>query len=158
MSMITWQNETARFTNRVAGVAIHNGRVLLHRAESDDFWVMPGGRAELMESAADSLRREMREELEVDVEVVRLLWLAENFFHHEGAAHHELGLYFLMEMPAEWRYLNQDAPFRGYEGQIPLVFQWIPLSQIGELKVYPQFLQDGLQDTPASMQHVVNLG
>lgn len=156
MRMITWQDQATRFTNRVAGVAVENGRVLLHRAETDNFWVLPGGRAELMESATDTLRREMREELEIDVTVVRLLWLAENFFHYEGIDNHEIGLYFLMKPPANWRYLDHATPFYGYEGSTPLIFQWFPLADVKTLPIYPSFLPRGLQQLPASVQHVVH--
>ena len=47
--MITYLEGGRRFNLRVAGVAIHKEQVLLHRAESDDFWALPGGRAEMME-------------------------------------------------------------------------------------------------------------
>ena len=156
MRMITWQDQATRFTNRVAGVAVENGRVLLHRAETDNFWVLPGGRAELMETAADTLRREMREELEINVEVVRLLWLVENFFHYEGMDHHEIGLYFLMQTPETWPFHDHVGPFRGYEGTIPLVFQWFPLVEAAALKVYPNFLPSGLQQLPVGVQHIVH--
>ena len=57
---------------RVAGVATHGGRVLLHRSENDDFWSLPGGRPQYSESAAAALRREMREELGAEVTVQAL--------------------------------------------------------------------------------------
>ncbi len=75
-----------RFHYRVAGVATHDGRVLLHRSENDDFWSLPGGRTQHSESAAAALRREMREELGAEVTVVRLLWVVENFFRERGEA------------------------------------------------------------------------
>lgn len=156
MAMITWQDEATRFTNRVAGIAIRNGRVLLHRAENEQFWVIPGGRAEICESAEDTLRREMREELEIEVEVVRLLWLVENFFHYAGTDHHELGLYFLMQPPAGWQYLDHTAPFYGYEGNVPMIFQWFSLAQAADLTIYPNFLPHALQHLPQTVQHIVH--
>lgn len=71
MTMITFARENTRFTYRIVGVTIEDGRVLLHQAEGDDFWALPGGRAELLEPAEATLRREMREELDIEVEVVR---------------------------------------------------------------------------------------
>ncbi len=47
--MITFNDNGIRFTNRIVGMAFDRDRVLLHRAESDDFWALPGGRAELLE-------------------------------------------------------------------------------------------------------------
>ena len=60
--MITFVRDNIQFGLRVAGVAIHEGHVLLHRAECDDFWALPGGRAELLEPAVESLKRETNDE------------------------------------------------------------------------------------------------
>jgi 8-oxo-dGTP pyrophosphatase MutT (NUDIX family) len=73
-TMIVLDQGGARFNYRIVGVAIDGVRVLLHRAEQDDFWILPGGRAELLEPATTTLRREMAEELGVAGEVGRLLW------------------------------------------------------------------------------------
>jgi ADP-ribose pyrophosphatase YjhB (NUDIX family) len=157
MTMITFTQANTRFTYRVVGVAIEDGRVLLHRAESDDFWALPGGRGELLEPAAATLRREMREELDLDVEVVRPLWLVENFFQHQGYDHHELGVYFLMRVPASWPYRTAAEPFTGDENGVRLVFQWFPLDELPSLRVYPSFLAGGLRELPVTLQHVVHV-
>ncbi len=78
--MITIEEEGVKFQYRVAGVTMHYGRVLLHRADDEPFWTLPGGRAEMLETAEQTLKREMREELNADVQVGKLLWVIENFF------------------------------------------------------------------------------
>ncbi len=155
-TMLTLTADQARFSCRVAGVAIEEGCVLLHRALRDDFWALPGGRAELLEPAAATLRREMQEELGIDVEVVRLLWLVENFFEYEDMAFHELGLYFLMQVPPDWPQRTSQASFAGEENHLPLEFRWFPLASLSEMVVYPSFLRRGLQDLPTTIQHVVH--
>ena len=55
--MITFDEDHIRFTNRVVGITCDRGRVLLHRVVTDDFWALPGGRAELLEPAAETLRQ-----------------------------------------------------------------------------------------------------
>ncbi len=113
MTMITFAHDNIRFTHRIVGVAIEDGRVLLHQAEGDDFWALPGGRAELLEPAEDTLRREIREELDIEVEVVRPLWLVENFFQHQGYRHHELGIYFLMPRAGRLALSRSDRALSG---------------------------------------------
>lgn len=154
--MITFTQENTRFTCRIVGVAIEDGRVLLHRAEDDDFWALPGGRGELLEPASATLRREMQEELGIAVDVVRLLWLVENFFQYRGFDFHELGLYFLMRVPVDWSLRTVSGPFLGDEHGVKLLFQWFPLEALPEMRVYPSFLADGLRNLPASPQHVVH--
>ena len=58
--MITFDHNNSRFTYRVAGVALHAGRVLLNTVQGFDFWFLPGGRCELREAATEALMREMR--------------------------------------------------------------------------------------------------
>lgn len=156
-TMITFTQHDVRFTLRIAGVLVDNGRVLLHRAEGDEFWALPGGRGELQEPAVETLRREMREELDVDVEVVRLLWVVENFFLNSGWHHHELGMYFLMRAPADWLLRHTNGPFLGQEGQVTLVFQWFPLDRLETMRVYPSFLSTSLMSLPPAPQHVVHI-
>lgn len=156
MTMITFIQEDTRFTNRVVGVAIDQGRVLLHQFEGDDFWALPGGRAELLEPAIATLRREMAEELNIDVEVERLLWTVENFFEYRGMEHHELGLYFLMRVPADWSQRSAAGSFLGDEHGKPLVFQWFPLETLSTLRLYPSFLINGLRHLPPAPQHMVH--
>jgi 8-oxo-dGTP pyrophosphatase MutT (NUDIX family) len=55
--MIQFERGEDLFSLRVAGIALHRGRVLLHRAVDDDFWCLPGGRAEFRECASATARR-----------------------------------------------------------------------------------------------------
>ncbi len=156
-TMLTFDRDGARFTYRVVAVVVDGDRVLLHHAERDDFWALPGGRAELLEPAATGLRREMREELGVEVRVGRLLYIAENFFAHGGKAWHELGLYFLVTLPQDCGLLGRTEPFTGWEkGGIRLIFRWFPLDQLPRTRLYPSFLREGLRALPAIPTHIVH--
>jgi ADP-ribose pyrophosphatase YjhB (NUDIX family) len=153
--MITFEEDHIRFTNRIVGIAYDGDRVLLHRAITDDFWALPGGRAELLETAAETLRREMREEMNEDVEVERLVWIAENFFEHNGRAHHEIGFYFLMQLSPDSPLRQKAEPFYGQEGDLRIVFEWFPVETLEQVHVFPRFLRTGLKDLPTSSVHVV---
>lgn len=154
--MITFRQNDRRFNFRVVGIAIHDGRVLLHRAEQTDFWALPGGRGELLEPAAETLRREMEEELNVAVAVERLVWIVENFFEYQGERFHELALYFQMHFPQDWPLLQHTDAFDGHENGIRLIFRWFPVDQLQGERVYPSFLRTGLATLPATTQHVVH--
>ena len=49
--MITFEKDYNKFNFRTVGVIIHDGKVLVHRAEKDDFWALPGGRVEFQETS-----------------------------------------------------------------------------------------------------------
>ena len=39
--MISFDRGGVRFHYRVAGVCVHDGYILLHRADHDDYWALP---------------------------------------------------------------------------------------------------------------------
>jgi ADP-ribose pyrophosphatase YjhB (NUDIX family) len=154
--MIRLQAATGSFNYRIVGVAVRGDEVLLHRAVTDDFWALPGGRAELREPAEATLRREMREELDVEVRVECLLWVVENFFTFRGVDHHELALYFLMGLPPGSAPATAREPFRGDEDGLELVFRWFPVAGLDRIRLYPTFLRESLRSLPATPVHVVH--
>ncbi|MBN1660707.1 MAG: NUDIX hydrolase [Anaerolineae bacterium] len=154
--MIVFDEGNVRFNYRAVGVALNAGKVLLHRAERDPFWALPGGRVELLEAASDTVRREMQEELGAEVRLERLLWVVENFFEYDGRSYHELALYFLMTFPPDSDVLARRQPFGGDEGGLYLIFQWFDLDRLGEIELYPDFLKTALGSLPASPVHVVH--
>src|SRR5207249_776416 len=143
--------ENLRFNLRVVGIILNADRVLLHRAENDDFWTLPGGRCELLESAKDTIQREMREELSVDVRVERLVWVVENFFEYDDKRYHELAFYFLITPPPSSPLYERNELFLGHEDGIKLIFQWYTLDDLEGLALYPSFLRQSLKSLPDSI-------
>lgn len=154
--MIRLEEKGAIFNYRVAGVAVHGGRVLLHRAEEESFWSLPGGRAEILETAEETLRREMDEELHTAVRVERLVWVIENFFEYMDDPYHELGFYFLMHLPDESPLVEADGEFEGDEEGTRLFFRWFAIEEVGGLHILPSYLRTGLAAIPDSPVHVVH--
>jgi len=61
-----------RFVLRTAGIFLKNDRVLLHRAEHEDVWALPGGGCEFSEDTQAALVREVEEELGATIRVKSL--------------------------------------------------------------------------------------
>jgi ADP-ribose pyrophosphatase YjhB (NUDIX family) len=151
--MIVWRNEGKRFQCRAAGVAIHQGRVLVHQEKGQSHWSLPGGRVEWGESIVDALRREMQEELYVEVTVERLGWIIENFFTFEGEAYHEIGFYYLMQLPGDTPFLDEAAPFSMAETH--LLFRWVPISKLENEAFYPICLRKGIRELRDGVVHFI---
>ncbi len=154
-TMITFKSEGIRFTNRVGGILIQDEHVLCQVSSNEDFFFLPGGRAELGESASASLLREMQEELGVLMKIERLVYVVENFFTEPNDSWHELGLYFLMTAPID-SYLNQslEPVMRIDEVGNNLRFYWLPIAQIETFPILPPFFQKALQDIPEHTIHI----
>lgn len=143
--MISFTAGDAVFSLRVAGVLIRDGHVVLHRATGDANWALPGGRAELMETGDEAIRREMWEELGVAVQVGRLLWVVENFYSTGGRQMHGLGLYFMLTLVEPGQCPVQPEPWLGHEdGGVALVFKWFAIDDLRGTDLRPSFLVDAL--------------
>ena len=147
-----------RFCYRAAAVILDRGRVLLQEDTlAEPFWVLPGGRMEHGESGWECIAREMREELEEDVAVERLLWFVENFFEHQGMKWHEVGLYFLVSLAEGSRFLG-GGPHWGVETEIDLTFrlEWHDVEKLDGVRLLPSFLRERLRRLPAQIEYVVS--
>lgn len=71
----------------VGAVIVRGDKAIIVKRANDPYkgqWSIPGGRVELGESLADAVRREMREETGLDVDVGPVLDVFERIQHHES--------------------------------------------------------------------------
>ena len=154
--MTSYKHGKDFFNFRVAGVIIKDGKVLFQRATSDDFWALPGGRVEMLETTSQTLVREMEEEIGVKVEIKRLLFVVENFFDWENTKAHELGFYYLITVPHNSKLMQTEEPFNSIDNETQLAFNWLSIDKLVELPIYPVFLRKALKDLPTCIMHVIN--
>ena len=154
--MVTFDIDDSKFTFRVVAVIIHNDQVLIHRNIKEDFWSLPGGRVEIQETSIQAIKREMMEELNVNVTVDRLLWITENFFVYEKIPYHEIGLFFLLSLPEDSAILYRHEPFQGMDGDNYLQFKWHPLDELSDIVLYPVFLKQTLRSLPQVPVHIIH--
>jgi 8-oxo-dGTP pyrophosphatase MutT (NUDIX family) len=130
------------FNYRVAGVLMQDGHVLIHRSKLETHWSLPGGRVKLGEDARTSLKREMVEELALDVETLNHLCTIENFFTYKGKNIHEVGLYFEIKACDPFSLYNGEE-FTVKEAE-RLVFKWVHLKDLSDYKLYPEVVKNKL--------------
>ena len=68
---ITLDVEDYKLNIRAAGVIIHNGKILAHRNINSDHYALVGGRVQIGENSAKTVKREMQEELGKNIEYNR---------------------------------------------------------------------------------------
>ncbi|MGH7597526.1 MAG: NUDIX hydrolase [bacterium] len=83
----------------VGAVIIKNGKVLLIRRANEPFknhWDFPGGFLEAGEKPKDGLQREIGEELQIDVKIIRVLGIYPDTYGPAGDA--TLNIYYLCKI------------------------------------------------------------
>lgn len=153
--MLSFRINDAFFTLRTAAVIIRSDSILLHRAEGNDFWSLPGGRIEPMESSADALIREMKEELKVNITISRLLWIVEYFYREDMKDNHEIGFYYLAQLPKSCAHLDGPGAYVTQDGGTKLEFRWHSTHSLDSLHLYPRFLKTALLALPQKPEYIV---
>lgn len=160
------EKNAAHINCRVAAVILHKNHVLLQGEPDGEFWTLPGGSVELLESTEQALKREMQEEMEVAVRVERLLWVAEEFFMAGNMAddeligdrpYHQLGFYYLVKPLADWYFFDLDGTHHlpDENGTTEILFRWFNLDNLQDIILYPTFLVEALRELPIDIEHKV---
>ena len=146
------------FSYRVAGICVHNGRVLLQTTTGEDSsFAFPGGHVAFGETHAETLKREFREEIGAEISVGELKWVAEVFFPWGEKPCQQICLYYLVTLedpmiPMEGMFLGKER----LEGRnFELEFHWVPVEEAGQLEVYPVNARELLRKLDGGVRHFV---
>jgi 8-oxo-dGTP pyrophosphatase MutT (NUDIX family) len=119
----------------VRGVCLKGGRLLVCRSRGAANVFLPGGHAEFMEQAAESLRREIREELGLEATIGAFLGAVEHTFIQKGERHCEINLVFRMRLP------DLDPAQNPPALEHWIRFKWVPLHKLRAARLEPWPLQ-----------------
>ena len=152
---ISFKTTEGRFNYRVAGLIMKDNKLLIMQDKGQPYFYLPGGRIKMNEKSEDAVKREIQEELGVEVNVNRMLWINENFFKEETYEEqfHEVCFFYLVE-------LKDNEHFKGNEfvvdeeGKIH-TYYWKTLDEIKYINLYPQFLREKIVDLPLHINHIV---
>ncbi|HBN84209.1 MAG TPA: DNA mismatch repair protein MutT [Clostridiales bacterium] len=158
MTDILFRTRDYVFSYRVAGIFIRNGNVLLQKPTNDTGYAFPGGHVEFGETNEETLIREFKEEIGVDIRVKELKWVAEIFFPWDHIPCHQICLYYMIEAvdedqipKGEMFMANEHIEGKNFE----IEFHWIPLEQVKALEVYPTNVRELLERIDEGVQHIV---
>ncbi len=135
------ENGTCEF--RCAALLLRDGKVLLQRSGGE--YALPGGHVQHGETGEAAVKREFQEELGVDIRCQRMLWSEELFWIRKGKLTHMLSFYYLAELVDE-NALPDEGAFWPMKANANVEMGWVPVEQIADLTVYPEFLKERIND------------
>ena len=149
---LTFQTPEGRFNYRVCAVILYEDRLLVMQDERSPYYYLPGGRVTLHETVENAILRELREELEINAEIVRPLWLSQSFFEEDVShqRYHEICLYYLMDI-SKTDLLEKGGQFVLQERHHVHRFRWLPLEQLEGEYLYPLFIKERIFDLPSQL-------
>ncbi|TBG84524.1 NUDIX domain-containing protein [Rhizobium leguminosarum] len=155
-TMIVMNAGESRFQLRACALIRSNGHILIHRVVGDPCWVLPGGRVEFHEAGAETLAREMEEEIGSSASIGPLRFVIENFFELAGRRVHEVGFYYEVELLRPLPFDEKDIVHRVRDGSADLEFRWaLPTrAALDQFGLLPMPLRNLVETMPDGIQHL----
>lgn len=147
--MVSYEDDGNKFNFRVNAIIYNNDKtkILIHQIDGYNFWLLPGGRLELLEDTKSAIIRELREELGLYFQIEKLYSVNETFFNLSNKKYHEIGFFYIVK-PVKSDYDNfnnicQKSKFTGIEGE-KYIFKWIKLKDLKKVNFKPSCIIDDI--------------
>lgn len=149
---LTFKIENGIFNYRVCAIIKYNNKLLAMKNNLSPYYYLPGGRVNLHEDADTAIKRELKEELGIDANVVRPLWFVQSFFIEDEIKEkiHELCLYYLVDV-SDTCLINHER-FAGLETKNNEMFEWLDIDTLNEKYLYPLFIKKRINDLPQQLE------
>lgn len=140
-----------KFNFRVAALIENKDKVLLQKAQKDNYYSLIGGRVSFGENTKMALIREIKEEtgVEINKKDIKLFKIVENFFRYSDKNFHEL----LFVYKVHNKKLNKMDNFRTIDKE-NCYNKWLLKSEIENIEVRPSGYQKWIFDKKA-IEHII---
>lgn len=142
---------------RVAAVLVKDNRILVQRDKDGSEYALPGGHVKIGETLEAGLVRETMEEMGVQIECKKLLWSEECFWEWNGRQAHNISFYYLIEVYNGFE-IPDTGEFVSQKDNYDVVIGWMPIEQIQNVTIYPEFLKEEIYHLDGPMKHFVSKG
>lgn len=137
---------------RVAGIIIHNGKVLFPKRRNNKFWALPGEKISIWEKSGDTVIREIKEETGVTVAMIeRIMTISEYFFEFQGEKFHQYIFAYKVNIGENEPILKMEE-FDGKEEGKDMIYKWLDLDTISVAPIKPDYLDEQLSNISDNIQ------
>lgn len=124
----------------VLGIVKKDNKILVSegydKVKGEVFYRSIGGGIEFLENSKDALKREFKEELDIDIDVGDFLGISENIFTYNGKKAHELILFYNVGINDS----DYKEKYHIIDDNCETDAMWIEIDKFTnkELKIYPE--------------------
>lgn len=129
MKDILFDVDGVLFSYRVGGVLIKDNKILLTKGGDD--YSLPGGHSQIGETSQETIIREFKEEIGLDVEPLNVISTYENFWKWGDKNCHQLCIYYRLKM------INENQELIPNPDTNDTKFIWLELEELKNINLYP---------------------
>lgn len=156
---ITIEIDNTVINVRTAALIKINGKVLVHHSltyiSENDHITLPGGRVQTGEDSISALKREIKEEIGLDVRFIKNIAIMESFFEMKGKQYHEF--LFVNEMNFIDSSITEQSNILPIEERKigKLEFKWIDIDKLDTYTFVPAKLKAQIVNNNGTV-HLIN--
>lgn len=137
--------EKYRLNIRAGAIIIHNNKLLAHKNKKENYYAIIGGRVKIGEDSESTIKREIKEELGKDIEIIEDIAIVENFFNHRNSRYHEILFIYKVEFTDE-NDKKIENTLKNIEGENDIQYEWLDLNKIEEYPILPETIKTILKE------------
>lgn len=134
---------------RAGVMIIKDGKVLLHKNDNRDNYCLPGGGVHFLESSDEAVKREIKEETGLDINIEEFVSTIESIFEKDGIKFHEI--YFIYKATPIGD-IDTSKVINNLEGK-PLKYGFVDLNKIDDYYILPVVIKDLIKN---KKEHIIN--
>ena len=144
--------DDVKFNYRVGLIIKREDEVLVEVNPDYDFVVFPGGRVKALENSVDALKRELGEEMQIDIsnDKVAMKGVVENFFNLDDKTYHELYFLYKINVNKDDKRFSDDMI---NHDSVHSYYKWVKYDKLNEVNLLPVVLRNLSDDD--SFQHLI---
>ena len=140
-------NNQLKFKYRVSAIFVRNNKLLVSQY-GEEAYCLPGGYVELGETSEEAMLRELKEELNLDFEILTFAGIIENFFvNFKEQRTHSIDFYYYVRLVNDNDYQFIDYNRIEYDkGKVVHHnFSWIEVNELDNIKLLPLVVREKIK-------------
>lgn len=150
MKDIRYKENNYQFHYRTSAIIYNKDKtkILLFKSSNRDFYMLPGGKVNELESSEDALKREVKEETGLEINIIDFKCFSECVVTDKEMTYQQVEAIYEASYNDE---INNDE-FNGLEGNW-ILFKWFNVKDLDNVLIEPKEIKDILKN---NKNHIVD--
>lgn len=150
MKDIRYKENYYQFHYRTSAIIYNKDKtkILLFKSSNRDFYMLPGGKVNELESSEDALKREVKEETGLEISIIDFKCFSECVVTDKEMTYQQVEAIYEASYNDE---INNDE-FNGLEGNW-ILFKWFNINDLDNVLIEPKEIKDILKN---NKNHIVD--
>ena len=150
MKDIRYKENNYQFHYRTSAIIYNKDKtkILLFKSSNRDFYMLPGGKVNELDSSEDALKREVKEETGLEISIIDFKCFSECVVTDKEMTYQQVEAIYEASYNDE---INNDE-FNGLEGNW-ILFKWFNINDLDNVLIEPKEIKDILKN---NKNHIVD--